>query len=158
MKTFIASNVIPNATKVIAFVCGTLGGPDSSKSLKTFVPFCTEKILDELEGGASQTASGMATNITPFGYASMSDAPFHYYQAILNYCVLTGGVELLSYRQEFEKVLKSTFENSVSRRGFKWSSKLLRNLLTSLLTVYPAEYRSHPKEVWEDKGIISKAT
>jgi hypothetical protein len=154
MRVFVTSNILPNATKVVAFLCGTLGGTDSNARLKGFFELCKDKILTELESGASSSESGgslMGSN-HPFGFAKMSDAPFHYYQAILNACVLPCGESLLAYQDDLVHILDKTFEQSSSRRGYKWSSKLLKHTVVSLVSLYPQEMSSHSLKTFTDPG------
>jgi hypothetical protein len=118
--------------------------------LSTFVPLCKLRILSELEGGAATTPSGTHASSNPFGMGRMSDAPFHYYQAILNEVILGSGPALIEYLGDVKEVLDVTFEQTVSRRGFQWASKLLQNTLWALLTVYPLDTRSHSETKWSD--------
>ena len=156
IKLFISENVVPNATKAIGFLCGNLGGMDAHKRLAAFLPLCRDKILTELEGGASATPSGShsTANTNPFGLASMADAPFHYYQAILNYSVLSSGDALLVHKKDLTNILEKTLAGSASRRGYKWSAKLLKNVLLSLGTVYPREFRTHSVDEWDSPGLF----
>ena len=150
LSSFIQLNVIPNATNTIAFLCGSLGGHHSLKRLEAFFPICKSKILSELEAGASSipSASHLSANTNPLGFAQMSDAPFHYYQAILNQCVMYSGTNLLLFKEDLKSILDLTLEKSNSRVGYTWSVKLLSNIFLSLLFLYPKEQLSHSPDLW----------
>jgi hypothetical protein len=157
MMNFVSKNVIPSATKAISFICGSIYGSEPSKRLAGFVPLCKNNILMELEGGASTVVGGsyLASNPNPFGFARMSDAPFHYFQSILLSCIYSSGSDLIGYKDEFMEILDKTHQFSVSRRGYKWSAKLLRTLCVSLGCTYVKETRSMPSHVWESPGNYS---
>jgi hypothetical protein len=111
----------------------------------------------ELEGGASTLVGGsyLASNPNPFGFARMSDAPFHYFQSILVSCAFSSGPDLIEYKDDFMEILYNTHKFSVSRRGYKWSAKLLRTLCFSLGCTYVKETKSMPTYVWESPGNFS---
>lgn len=155
MINFVSKNVIPSATKAISFICGSLYGCEPSKRLAGFVPLCKSNILLELEGGASSLVGGsyLASNPNPFGFARMSDAPFHYFQSILLSCVYSSGADLIVYKEDLMEILDKTHRLSVSRRGYKWSAKLLRTLSFSLGCTYLKETRSIPSHIWGSPGM-----
>lgn len=156
MINFVSKNVLPNATKAISFLCGSLYGPDPSKRLAGFVPLCKSKLLMELQSGASTLVGGsyLASNPNPFGFAKMSDAPFHYYQSILISCVYASGKDLILYYDDFMEILGKTHRLCASRRGYKWAAKLLRTLCFSLGCTYMKETRSIPSKIWDSPGIL----
>jgi hypothetical protein len=154
MKHFVSQNVAIKAAKVIGYICGHLGSPE--KRLSSFLNFCKEKMLTELNMGASSFSDNRTYSSTSnaFEIASMGDASFHYYQCIVNSITINSGKHILAYQDAIIDILEQTFSKSESKRGHKWSAKLLKNVLNSLLTIYPEEYRSHDPETWNSKGIL----
>ena len=154
---FVSKNVIPSATKAISFLCGSVHGPEPGKRLAAFVPLCKKNMMLELGGGASTFVGGshLASNPNPFGFARMSDAPFHYFQSILISCVKTSGEALINYSDDFMEILDKTYQHCVSRRGYKWAAKLLRTLCFSLGCTYIKETRSCPSNIWNSTGNLA---
>ncbi|KAK6098331.1 Proteasome activator BLM10 [Batrachochytrium dendrobatidis] len=147
---FCGSNVISSATKAIGTLCCIVARANPRKRLALFVPLCCNSIREEIHHGAgSKLCSKLSANSNPFNFASMSDAALHWHQSILLSVVLNSGEALLEYQSEISSILDECVTKCVSRRGYKWAGKLLRNILFSLTRVYPREARSHAKKQWE---------
>lgn len=153
---FVAKNVLPSATKAISFLCGSVYSAEPSRRLAGFLPLCKINILTELQSGASTLVGGsyLASNPNPFGFARMSDAPFHYYQSILISCVNSSGKDLILYNADLKEILDKTHQLCVSRRGYKWASKLLRTICFSLGSTYVKDTKSIPSAIWDLPGNL----
>ena len=149
---FARSNVIPNATKAIGFLAAAACGSENEKALPLFITLCKEKILEELEHGASSVHSSSFSTTHPFGFHSMSDASLHWYQSILYHVVFLGGIDVYHHRQDLLKVIRAMTAKCHTRRGYKWTFKLIQNILTSLTGVYPLENRCVNSAQWNDPG------
>ncbi|KAJ3050497.1 hypothetical protein HK097_008547 [Rhizophlyctis rosea] len=156
LVNFVSFNVVPNATKAIGTLCTLVGGNEPSKRLAAFLPLCHDRILAELNNGAASDSTSSTTG-NPFGFASMSDASLHWWQAILFNLVGHSGAELLKYRKEMTELMTASVEICHSKRGYKWAGKLLRFALVDLTAIYPLEIRSQGKARWHDPEFINNS-
>lgn len=69
-------------------------------------------------------------------------------------CLHQAGSEILVYKGLLTEVARESVDRCFSKRGYKWSGKLLRHLLGNLTATYPLEMRGVNPERWNDPGKI----
>jgi hypothetical protein len=126
-------------------MCSLVSFNNPQNRLELFIPYCITQIKEEIEYGASSKLSGskFAANMNPFGFSTNADSRLHWFQSILLNVVKCNGIHILKFQDEIDDILQFTIEKCISRRGYKWAGKLLRNTINSLLTVYPIDYHAH---------------
>lgn len=162
VQEFVTSNIIPSATKCMGQLVSCCISSSPRYALEAFLPLAIENIMAELAssgetGGASSLPSGSPSvfgkNTThPFGFASLSDATLHWYQCILySLCSNVDGKELLPFRDIISAVLRKSVDACLSYRGYKWSGRLIRDVVKSLGTVFLTEFASlNPEKIRAD--------
>ncbi|KAJ3319363.1 hypothetical protein HDV06_006390 [Boothiomyces sp. JEL0866] len=155
----ISNTVLPNASKIVGNICAVLLKNNIAKRLKLFVPLCIQKMKEEIDDGAGSLPHGnkYSSNSHPFGYATMSDSTFHWYQIILNGVVNRAGVHILDYLDDLEELLDLMLAKCNSYTAYSWAADLLSNLLTSLSSVWISEYRSHNNDIWNGESFSSNS-
>lgn len=151
MVEFISDRVLPNAVRAVGLLCEAIAKANPKKAAKAFIPLCIANIQVELEHGAASTVTHAASS-----NLIQSDSTFHWYQNILFSVVHFLGPELLPYKQDVVSVAHAMVQQCRSRRGIMWTGKLLRNVLSTLLNVYPKDYRSVVPSLWNDKEYMLK--
>ncbi|KAI9254007.1 hypothetical protein BY458DRAFT_521472 [Sporodiniella umbellata] len=149
---FVRDRVISNATRAVGLLCDLTTSVSPAKAAKHFIPLCIENIKTELEHGASLTVSYAASS-----HVSQSDAAFHWYQNILFSTVSNMGAEVLNYKQELLDITDLMISNCRSRCGIMWTGKLIRNILFTLLQVYPTDFKSLNPSLWNDRGFMASS-
>lgn len=148
---FISDRVLPNAVRAVGLLCNAVAKANPKKAAKAFIPLCIANIQVELEHGAASTVTHAASS-----NLIQSDSTFHWYQNILFSVIRVLGSELLPYKQDVISVTHAMIQQCRSRRGIMWTGKLLRNVLSTLLCVYPKDFRSVTPSLWNDKEYMSK--
>ncbi|KAI8975614.1 hypothetical protein BDF20DRAFT_879640 [Mycotypha africana] len=149
VSDFVTDRVLPNATRAVGLLCDTLTNKNPQKAAKIFIPICISNIQIELEHGASSIVSHAdGSNLI------QSDSTFHWYQNILYSVICNIGPEILTYRNEIVSICQLMVDKCRSRRGIMWTGKTLRNILNSILNVYPTEFRSLNPEIWNNKEFM----
>ena len=64
------------------------------------------------------------------------------------------GPGVLKYKTELVAVIKGMLTACKGKRGYKWAGKILRNLLMTLLNIYPLEIRGVPPQEWKNQGML----
>ncbi|KAI8644413.1 hypothetical protein BD408DRAFT_340596 [Parasitella parasitica] len=148
---FVSDRVLPNAVRGVGLLCDAITAAQPRKAAKAFIPLCIANIHAELEDGAASTAThAAASNLI------QSDSTFHWYQNILFCVVCNLGPEILPYKQDVVAVTRAMIQQCRSRRGMMWTGKLLRNVLLTLLNVFPKDTKSMRPSQWNDKEFMSK--
>ncbi|KAL1919118.1 uncharacterized protein VTP21DRAFT_2500 [Calcarisporiella thermophila] len=146
---FVSSNVISNAIRAIGDICEAFTTPDPAKALRHFLPLCRSNIILELSHGAASMPTLSTTQ------AVHSDTTLHWYQAILSRVANYAGKTALEYKAELIEVLKEMLGKCKARRGYMWASECLLNLLASMTSIYPTDYRSLDSESWAQRELFS---
>ncbi|RKO86253.1 hypothetical protein BDK51DRAFT_30739, partial [Blyttiomyces helicus] len=156
---FARENVLPNATKAMGTLIMVAGHSSPAKKLAAFFPLACDRLLTELQNGAASdpTLGSSITTAHPFGFASMSDATFHWFQCMLIGAVDNTGAEILPYKERLLEVIAECVERCRSRRGYKWVGKLIKGVLGSLTRVYPKDERSFDKEKWNNREFMTRS-
>ncbi|KAJ3398810.1 hypothetical protein HDU80_008541 [Chytriomyces hyalinus] len=156
LAKFISTTVIPSATKAVGKIISICGAGSPSLKLRHFLPLTSARIKEELAGHASSKPS-LPQSSFPFSFASLSDASLHWNQyAFLNAIVGSGDALL-----EHKKLVSSTIEDMVlqcrSYRGVKWAAMSIGAVVQSCTAIYPRDFRSVPKSLWEDPAYMSSS-
>ncbi|KAJ1565665.1 hypothetical protein HK096_000529, partial [Nowakowskiella sp. JEL0078] len=155
---FMNSNVIPNATKSIGSLISQFTSGDAKESLRTFFSFARSRIIAEIAQGSGSESTSISSNTGhPYNFATMSDASLHWWQSIINGLVDGGGVELLAYQDDLISLIVEMAKNINSATGYKWTGKLIRNILDSLLQRNPIEQRSIKPDLWTNVEYMSRS-
>ncbi|CEP09555.1 hypothetical protein [Parasitella parasitica] len=148
---FVSDRVLPNAVRGVGLLCDAITAAQPRKAAKAFIPLCIANIQAELEDGAASTAThAAASNLI------QSDFTFHWYQNILFSVICNLGPEILPYKQDIVAVARAMIQQCRSRRGMMWTGKLLRNVLMTLINIFPKDTKSMPPSQWNDEEFMSK--
>ncbi|KAI9007626.1 hypothetical protein DFJ74DRAFT_365690 [Hyaloraphidium curvatum] len=146
IRSFALANCIPNATKPMGRLVGSVGGYDPSAMLDVFLPLAADRIAEELSHGASSRPLPGTAEVPS------SDGPLHWWQSIAyNACQTLPANEMLRRLPLVEPLLELTLDKCKSDRGFRYAGKLLRRIVKSLVDVYPLETRCVDPQRWEDQ-------
>ncbi|KAI8805465.1 hypothetical protein BJ742DRAFT_820531 [Cladochytrium replicatum] len=154
---YVTSTVTPNASAPIAMFVGAMNAVQTNEVLDSFFPVCYGKIMDELSSGASSSWENSNSSSNPYGFASMSDSTFHWYQAIFMWVVRNSGVQLLKWKTELRKLLAACIDLCRSRRGYKWAAKTFQHVIKGLISVYTTEHRSVNPDKWNDPKYMASS-
>jgi proteasome activator subunit 4 len=147
---FVSDRVLPNAVRAVGLLCDAITSVHPKKAAQVFIPLCISQIESELEHGACSTRShSAASNLI------QSDSTFHWYQNILFSVVSTLGPEVLVYKSELIAVTHTMVTHCYSRRGMMWTGKLIRNILKTVLDIYPKDFKSLNASQWKDKDFMN---
>ncbi|KAJ3032072.1 UNVERIFIED_CONTAM: hypothetical protein HDU68_006845 [Siphonaria sp. JEL0065] len=130
LAKFVATTVIPSATKAVGKILSVAGGSYPSRKLHHILPLTASRIREELASNASSKPS-LPQTAFPFSFASLSDAALHWHQ-----------------------VIEEMILGCKSYRGVKWAAKTIQVAVYNLTAVYPKEFRSFEAARWEDPAFF----
>ncbi|ORY39104.1 hypothetical protein BCR33DRAFT_662528, partial [Rhizoclosmatium globosum] len=157
LAKFVASNVIPSATKAVGKILSIAGGSFPAKKLHYFLPLTASRIREELASGASGKPSMSATTSFPFGFASLSDAALHWNQYAFMSTLAGTGSALLEHKRTVEGVIEDMVNGCKSFRGVKWGAKAIQAAVFTLSAVYPKDFRGFEGEQWNDPAFMASS-
>lgn len=138
IANFVAENPTVSAVKGVGHLCSVIASVNPKKALRTLVPICHGKIMDELDGRT-------------FNASSSLNVQLRWYQSALYHAVAFSGEAVLDHKAELLQVLRSTI-SLPHKSGYTGGTKLLKALLKTMTTVFPRDVRSVPKKTWDDKS------
>ena len=141
-------HIISPGTKIVAEICGFIAYSNPKRRLQKFAPKIIKQIEFELDNGAGTTTSQKKSDLNPHGFATMSDATFHWYQAILTNVLSFGGSDLLDYENDIIHVIDRMVDQCIGNVAYVWTADLLYHYIFALFHKYPREYKSHTLETF----------
>ncbi|KAI8373532.1 hypothetical protein EDC96DRAFT_498664 [Choanephora cucurbitarum] len=148
---FATDRVLTNAVRAVGLLCDAITSANPTKAAKVLVPLCIRNIQIELEHGAASTVAHAASS-----NLIQSDSTFHWYQNILFSVVSNLGPEILVYKEDIVQITHLMIQKCRSRRGIMWTGKLVRNILNTVLNIYPKEFKSLNPSLWQNKEWMEK--
>jgi len=139
---YATTNAKANAVRAFGQLMACLARVQPAKTTAKFMPFCLERIEDELKHGASSLRTTSSHEAVP------SDTTLHWNMAILRGCLGYGGALLLKHQDQILRLLKVLVDKTLSERGFSGTGRLITRLLHTLADVYPLNARYVNDEEW----------
>ncbi|KAI8616672.1 hypothetical protein BC830DRAFT_1117031 [Chytriomyces sp. MP71] len=157
LARWIDGNGIPAATKSLGKFVSVAGGGNPAVKLRAFLKTAVTRVREEIEGGAGTRPSLPGNGGLPFSFASSGDARLHWYQSVLLNTVHGSGEALLAFKGPVESGVEEMVQRLRSYRGVKWAGKAIEAVVGALAGVYPREFRSFEKSVWEDSAAMAES-
>jgi proteasome activator subunit 4 len=141
---FINSKQLSSAHREFGRFCATVVRPQPKKALAKLIPVCLRRIKEEMDHLVSLKEEG-----NPYHENKSSSLSFAH--SVLRNVIKAGSPEVLAYATQLNEVLDQAFAFQ-TRFTNKMASKLLKNLLKSLTSIYQREFRIANRDTWESRG------
>jgi proteasome activator subunit 4 len=142
-----AKEVNSNAIDQIGELCGTISRANPSLALSKFIPLCIKHIYLELEHGAGTSST------TYFMTNPPSDFTMNWYQNILSQILPGNGTEILKYIDQILALADKVLNQCKAYKAGNLGSRLIRNILNCLATIYLKRVKSHNQKTWNSEDF-----
>ncbi|EPZ34362.1 hypothetical protein O9G_000549 [Rozella allomycis CSF55] len=132
LSEYSLSRINMNCLKAFSYLCGSSKGSNGSKAIRTFVPLCLREIERELN--------------------TENENRLLWFLSILKQVVYHSGDLIIEYLNEIIPLIQKVLKMD-NKKVIKCASKLIGNILNSLSSVYPLEYKSYTDNTKSDDSF-----
>ncbi|WVR08974.1 hypothetical protein IAU60_006033 [Kwoniella sp. DSM 27419] len=138
-----------NAVDAVGELVRNLASANASKVFEKLFPICSQRIMSELNSGASSSPTTTTSIPVP------SDAALHWWQSILIGMLIPGRITLSepTTKARYLELLKVMIGSARSERGWQWTGKIIEKSVSSLTSIYYKEMKMLNKDVLESEDF-----
>lgn len=148
----VTTTVRSNSLRVVNGLILSISNTCTVYVLEKFVPYCIQRIRNEISHGAGTKRTTTTTVPVP------SDATLHWFLALLLGAVSGAAAELLPWKKDLLSLFEFLTRHTLSEASWSWTGRMMDKVIVNMTSVYPMEGRMVNEDVWDSDGQYERFT